>query len=167
MAFANRVPNYDTLVEQLRQKDEACLAPTMRLRIDAACAEARSKNLPNVIFETGRSDQLAKLYFEHGASKSPDALHTWHHYGLAVDVIHPEYGWDLFPDGAKYDANPWWWKELYEVFRSHGLDSGSDWPHFKDYPHWQFGGIKASPHDAISILATEGIRAVWAACGAL
>ena len=167
MALANLVPNYDTLVAQLRCKDEAGLAPKFRERVDAALTEAHAKTLPSVVFETLRSDQLAHLYFEHGASRSPDALHTWHHYGLAVDVIHPEYGWDLFPGGSKYESNPWWWKELYEVFRSHQLDSGSDWESFKDYPHWQFGGIRATPHDAITILATEGIQAVWKACGAL
>jgi hypothetical protein len=167
MALANRVPNYDTLVEQLRCKDEGCLAPKMRLRVDAATASARANGVPVVVFETCRSDQLAKLYFAHGASKSPDALHTWHHYGLAVDVIHPEYGWDLFPGGARYADNPWWWSDLYRVFHAVALDSGSDWEHFKDWPHWQFSGISASPHDAPTILATNGIRAVWQACGGL
>jgi hypothetical protein len=38
--------------------------------------------------------------------------------------------------------------------------------HFKDWPHWQFGGLSATPKDAVTILATRGIRAVWETVGA-
>lgn len=168
MALTNLLPgeSYNRAVLRLRNNDASCLAPKFRERSDAAITEANAKGLNVVSFETCRSNELAELYYDHGVSRAPTALHTWHHYGLARDVISKEHGWDLFPGGHHYKTEPEWWHDLYRIFKSHNLDAGADWVSFKDYPHWQFGGLRSSPLRAISILQTQGLEAVWRAVGA-
>jgi hypothetical protein len=169
MALAGelRASGYYAEVARLRNNDAACLAPAFRARSDAAIAEANAEGIDVVSIETCRSDELAKLYFAHGVSNSPDALHTWHHYGLGRDVISRSREWAVYPDQLGRGGDVDWYRGVERIFKSHGLDWGGDWKTLKDWPHWQFGGIKATPHDAITLLATQGIRAVWAACGAL
>jgi hypothetical protein len=170
MALANLVPaeTYDQHVIRLRQNDPDCLAPKFRERSEAAITDANTAGLEIVSFETCRSNELAKLYYEHGVSRAPTALYTWHYYGLARDVISREHGWDLFPGGSRHDAHPSWWREVYRIFRSHQLDAGADWVSFHDFPHWQFGGMKASPSDhARQLLHRGGVELVWRAVGAV
>lgn len=158
---------YDATVARLRQRGLDCLAPGFRRRLEAAVADATGAGLDVVVFETGRSDELARLYYSHGVSHAKDALHTWHHYGLAADVISKSREWDVYPGPDGSGGDPKWFGLLASIFKAHGLDWGGDWRTLKDYPHWQLGGLRASPRDAITILSTQGIQAVWAAVGAL
>lgn len=167
MALAITDAEYEKRASSMRQSSLDCLAPKFRQAVEAAIQECHAKSVDAVVFETCRSDALAFLYYEHGVSKATDATRTWHGYGLAVDVISKAHGWDYYPGGPLYHANPWWWKELYETFTHHGLDSGSDWQTFKDYPHWQWGACKASPSDrGRELLASGGREAVWREVGA-
>lgn len=158
---------YQTRVAALRQNTLDCLAPIFRERVEAALEECNARGFDAIHFETCRSDELAKLYFTYGASKSPDALHTWHHYGLAVDVISKSREWDVYPnqDGTGGDLN--WYRTVVEIFEAHGMDWGGHWISFRDFPHFQFGGIRATPRDAIDILQEQGLEAVWRAVGAI
>lgn len=168
MAIANISSDaaYQNQVDALRVNDPACLAPIFRARSGVAIAEANAAGIDVVGFETCRSDELARLYFAHGASMSPDALHTWHHYGLARDVISRSREWSVYPNQDGTGGDPDWYRAVERIFKSHGLDWGGDWTHFKDWPHWQFGGLRATPHDAITILQDQGLRAVWTTVGA-
>lgn len=169
MAFANASSDaaYQAKVAALRVNTLDCLAPKFRERVEAALEECNNRGFDAIHFETCRSDELARLYFAHGASKSPDALHTWHHYGLAVDVISKSREWDVYPgqDGAGGDVT--WYRPVVDIFKAHGMDWGGDWAHFRDWPHWQFGGIRDTPRDAITILQAEGVEAVWKAVDAV
>jgi peptidoglycan L-alanyl-D-glutamate endopeptidase CwlK len=169
MALANISSDaaYQAQVATLRENDLDCLAPKFRERLEAALEECNARGFDTIHFETCRSDELARLYFAHGASKSPDALHTWHHYGLAADIISKSREWDVYPgqDGTGGDVT--WYKPVEDIFKAHGMDWGGDWKSFRDWPHWQFGGISASPHDAPTILAEHGLQAVWQAVNAI
>lgn len=167
MALALSEPEYERRAAALRQSSLDCLAPQFRAAVEAALHECHAKSVDAVVFETCRSDALALLYHDRGVSRARNALYTWHGYGLAVDVISKAHAWDYFPGGRLHDANPWWWKELYDTFTHHGLDSGSDWVSFKDYPHFQWGTLKASPSArARDLLASGGREAVWREVGA-
>lgn len=160
--------NNEAAAAALRESSLDCLAPLFRAAVVAAVADCQQAGAPVKVFETCRSDALQQLYYARGASHAASALFSWHGYGLAVDVIHPVYGWDLFPGCGKYEANPWWWHEVYETFQRHGLDSGADWHSLKDYPHWQWGRCRASPSDRARELMAEGGKfAVWKECGAI
>jgi hypothetical protein len=81
-------------------------------------------------------------------------------------VISLSRGWDVYPNEDGEGGDPNWYLSVAEIFKAHALDWGGDWTHFKDWPHWQFGGLRATPKDAVTILATRGIRAVWETVGA-
>jgi hypothetical protein len=158
---------YEATVERLRQRSLDCLAPKFRERLEAAVADATHAGLDPIVFETCRTDELARLYFAHGVSQAPNALHTWHHYGLAADVISKARGWDVYPGPAGSGGDRAYVELLVKIFKAHSLDWGGDWHSFRDFPHWQFGGIRPSPLEAPTILATRGIRAVWETVGAV
>jgi peptidoglycan L-alanyl-D-glutamate endopeptidase CwlK len=169
MALVQLVPaeSYDAEVVRLRQNNMQCLAPGFAERYQGALEECNGRGLDAVSFETCRCDELARLYFAHGASKSPNALYTWHHYGLAGDVVSKSREWDVYPDQLGKGGDPDWYRPVSEIFKAHGMDWGGDWTHFKDWPHWQFGGLRATPKDAVTILATKGILEVWRTVGAM
>lgn len=161
--------NYDALVRALRQNGMQCLAPKFRQQVEDAITECLATGLPVEVFETCRCDQLARLYFDAGVSNAPNGDHTWHTYGLAVDIIHPSEQWNLYPTVNTTPISKWtpWHRGIYGVFKKHGMDSGSDWNSFKDWPHWQFGTLKPSPSPlGIETLHTKGKEAVWALVGA-
>lgn len=170
MALVNLVSpeDYEREVLKLRQNGMDCLAPGFRSRLEDAIGECNQKGYDVVSFETCRSDALARLYFAHGVSKSPDGRYTWHFYGLADDVISKARGWDVYPDAETgQGGDPDWYRPVWEIARAHKLDLGADWVHFKDYPHWQFGGLRPTPKDAVTIYAEQGLTAVWRTVGAL
>lgn len=83
--------------------------------------------------------------------------HSYHNFGLAIDV-------------APFDGNiPDWsvdhpaWKRIVAVGESLGLQSGSEWRTFPDWPHFQMTGqLPVSPDDAVrAAYETGGIEAVW------
>lgn len=169
MALANLVTaeDYERDVLRLRSNAADCLAPAFRTRSDAAIVECNRQGYDVVSFETCRCDELARLYFAHGVSKSPNADFTWHHYGLARDVISKARGWDVYPDQDGQGGDPKWYNGVFYIARAHGIDLGADWVHFRDFPHWQMGGLRPTPRDAPAILKTQGMEAVWRSVGAL
>lgn len=86
--------------------------------------------------------------------------HSYHQFGLAADVV------PLVKDGQA-DWNPQHpaWQRLVAVGTSLGLESGSLWRSFPDYPHFQLTGkFPISPNDeARQILTNEGMQAFWQA----
>lgn len=145
-------------IARLRCNDLDALAPKFRERVEAAVDECWQNGLDAYVFETLRCRELAELYHARGTSKAPNELYSWHGYGLAVDVISKKDGWDP-PEG--------WFRKVADIFRKHGCDWGGDWKTFKDLPHFQLGGLKASPSEkARTILREAGMRGVWKNVGA-
>jgi hypothetical protein len=151
----------------MRNHSMDALAPRFRAAVEVALAECHARSIDVIVFETARSEELQALYFANGRSHAQSALHSWHAYGLAVDVVSREHGWKKFPDGALYEADPFWWREVYASFTHAGLDAGADWHSIKDFPHFQWGKCKPSPSDhARELFASGGKVAVWQECGA-
>lgn len=159
---------FEEKAASLRIRSTDNLAPRFRAAVEIALAECHARSVDAIVFETLRVEELQELYFEQKRSHAKSILYGWHGYGLAVDVISREHGWDYFPGGALYEANPWWWHEVQDSFHHAGLDSGGDWKTFPDFPHWQWGTLKASPSDeARRLFAEGGKQAVWRAVGAM
>lgn len=87
--------------------------------------------------------------------------HSYHQFALAVDV-------------APFNDNtPDWnlqhpvWKRIVAVGESLGLDSGSEWRSFPDWPHFQYvGSLPVSPTDAVrEAFMNGGTDAVWTMAG--
>ena len=91
---------------------------------------------------------------------------SWHEYGLAVDIVPMIAG---APNWGLEDANHQIlqrWLDIRAAAESVGLVSGSRW-HSPDWPHLQLTGkfpVSPSP-EARTLLAKDGISAVWAAAG--
>ena len=89
---------------------------------------------------------------------------SWHNYGLAVDVVPSKYGpGDTFdPD---WNENHPVWKRMIACGENLGLESGSEWRTFKDYPHFQLTGRFPSnqPTWEVRRMADKGLPAIWAA----
>lgn len=87
--------------------------------------------------------------------------HGWHEFGLAVDVCpgdQMQQGWT--PD---WNVGHPQWKRIVAVGISLGLESGSTWRTFVDYPHFQMTGIfPVSPTDEVrQLFADGGTVAIW------
>jgi peptidoglycan L-alanyl-D-glutamate endopeptidase CwlK len=82
---------------------------------------------------------------------------SWHNYGLAVDVAPMT---NLGPD---WNVGHPAWQRIVAVGTTLGLESGSVWRTFPDWPHFQLTGkLPLSPPPAIrNALVTQGIPAVW------
>ena len=139
------------------------LAPAFRTRLLAGIAECHAVGYDVVIFECVRSNELAQYYYQEGRTikppstpitNAPDASWTWHGYALASDLISAKYQWSP-PQG---DA---WFAAVAEIMKRHNLEWGGDWK-TPDLPHFQFGGMKASPSATSRALYTQNnIQAVW------
>lgn len=87
--------------------------------------------------------------------------HSWHNFGLAVDVA------------PFADNTPDWntqhpvWKRIIAVGQSVGLESGSTWRTFPDWPHFQYTGtLGISPDDNVrAAFMDNGVDAVWKLAG--
>jgi hypothetical protein len=88
--------------------------------------------------------------------------HGWHNFAMAVDVV----PLDPLPD---WNLTHPVWKRLVEVGESLGLQSGSEWRTFPDWPHLQITGrFPASPNDEVrQIFLQAGIQGVWQESGLL
>jgi len=148
--------------------DMGTLAPKFRERVEKALLEcSQIEGLDPIVYETLRSQDLQTAYYARGRTVVPpyqpvteqaDVQHSWHAFGLAVDIISRTRGWDTDSD---------WQQQVATVFKRNGIDWGNDWPTFKDYPHFQFGGMKQAPSDlARQLYQTGGLQAVWEAVGA-
>lgn len=160
------------------------LAPKFRVRVEAAVAECRAKGLDARVQETLRSAALQELYYTRGrpptaayphpVTNARSSLYSWHGYGLAVDVISERDGWFNVRPGAptterraRMLAGDAFFRGIATIFKAHGCDWGGDWKH-PDPPHFQFGGLRASPSDrARALYAAGGVEAVWRVVGAL
>lgn len=89
--------------------------------------------------------------------------HSYHNFGLAVDCVPSTQG----PDQP---YNPDWnnqhpaWQKMVDAGVALGLDSGAQWEHFKDFPHFQLTGPfpEGAPNaECQSLLASKGMQAVW------
>ena len=148
-------------------KDLHKLAPFFRIAVLKALADCHKDGLDAFVFEAYRSNELQKIYYargrtvrppEHTVTNAPDNLRSWHGYGLAVDVISQEKYWDKSME---------WFADVAEHFKAHDCDWGGDWRR-PDFPHFQWGTLKASPSDkARELIQETGVRSVWAAVGAI
>jgi peptidoglycan L-alanyl-D-glutamate endopeptidase CwlK len=140
------------------------LAPRFRAAVEDAIRECNEGgHLDAIVYESYRSNALQVLYFARGrtvrppndtVTNAPANVYSWHGYGLAVDVIHRERRWS---------AGDAWFAQVASVFKRHGCKWGGDWVQ-RDLPHFQWGLCKPSPSaTARELLATSGVRAVWAA----
>jgi peptidoglycan LD-endopeptidase CwlK len=86
---------------------------------------------------------------------------SWHNYGLAVDVAPFDSG---IPDwNVSHPA----WGRIVAVGESCGLQSGSTWRTFPDWPHFQLTGrLPVSPDAAVmAAFQSGGQQAVWTDTG--
>jgi peptidoglycan L-alanyl-D-glutamate endopeptidase CwlK len=135
--------------------DLALLAPGFRARLLSAIADAESRGLDPLVFETIRNEELQREAFERGASKAEHAWQSWHYFGLASDVISRRQLWDAPRD---------WWVTWGECVERAGLAWGGRWSQH-DYPHAQWGSpMRISPSYRARVLAWHGgNQAVWRA----
>lgn len=144
-------------------RDPLCLAPKVRAGQLLAIAECNAQGWDAIMYEGCRSEALQEWYFAHGASKAPHAINSWHIYGLALDVTSRQHGWDLW--GRSIPTA--WQTNVVAIFKKYGFKWGGDWPHYHDWPHFQWAACKISPSPvAINLLQTVGKEAVWTAVGA-
>jgi peptidoglycan LD-endopeptidase CwlK len=86
---------------------------------------------------------------------------SWHNFGLAVDVAPFDGG---IPDwNLEHPA----WKRIVTVGESLGLESGSGWRTFPDWPHFQLTGSYPDSPDASVRLTYQkgGVDEVWKESG--
>lgn len=143
--------------------DTRLLAPAFEARLLSGIAECRSNGYDVVVFECLRSDALAQYYYQEGRTiippskpitNAPDGSWTWHGYALASDLISAKYGWTP-PQGDR------WFADIAEIMKRHNLEWGGDWK-MADLPHFQFGGMKASPSITSRTLYHQNrIKDVW------
>ena len=152
------------------------LAPKFRLAVLDVLAYMRTLGHEPIVFETLRTEE--RQAFLHGFGREYDdgrgvvthsdtAADTWHGYGLAVDIICARTRWG---------ASSAFWQALGAACLNFGLVWGADWntngrtddERFVDRPHVQWGnGMRRSPSSrAVTLQATGGNAAVWAAVGA-
>lgn len=183
------VPTVWERIAALRCRDLDRLAPRMKDRVVAALEDCVGQtvimSLPSgraveialdaMVYETERSDELQQIYYAQGTTNAKTARHGWHFFGLAVDVISREYEWftgrsavRMFSDRKDRDfAAEAWFSAVAASFKGQGCDWGGDW-RSPDMPHFQFGGLRASPSDRARALFDEGGReAVWLEVGAV
>jgi peptidoglycan L-alanyl-D-glutamate endopeptidase CwlK len=144
-------------------RDPSKLAPRFRAAVDNAIAACQARQLDAMVYEGFRSLQLQQIYYARGrtvippthtVTNAPTNLFSWHGYGLAVDVVHRTAFWNP-PEGEA------WFRKVADVFKQNGCKWGGDWTK-PDTPHMQWGKCKPSPSDAArSLLATQGLQAVW------
>lgn len=88
------------------------------------------------------------------------AKESWHCYGCAVDIV----PMDQEPPQPDWNVEHPIWQRIIQCGKSLGLYSGSDFCHFKDFPHLQLTGrfpIAAPNAEAQQIYANEGMQAFW------
>ena len=156
----------DADARKLVLRDPRLLAPGMRERAAAfsrACAQAGQ---PIRVWETARTHELARVYYALKRSQSPDGWHTWHFFGLAIDVIHPVRMWE--PWEANDAASKLWRETVVRCGLAAGLKWGGHWTTFKDWPHFYFNTLRASPSDkSRELYMNGGIWELWRYVGAL
>lgn len=154
------------------------LAPKFRLAVLDVLAYMRTLGHEPVVFETLRTEERQAFLYGFGreyadasrpnpVTNSESAVDTWHFYGLAVDIICARTRWG---------ASAAFWQALGAACLNFGLVWGADWnsngrtddERFVDRPHVQWGnGMRRSPSSrAVTLQATGGNAAVWAAVGA-
>lgn len=137
------------------------LAPQFRAAVEAALEDCARAKLDAFVYESLRSHALALEYYARGRTERPpdapvtnatDETWSWHGYGLAVDVI---------SRAERWGRPPTWFAQVAGIFKVHGCDWGGDWS-TPDYPHMQWGTLRATPSDrARQLLASGGLGAVW------
>jgi peptidoglycan L-alanyl-D-glutamate endopeptidase CwlK len=88
---------------------------------------------------------------------------SYHNYGLAVDCVPSSQGTHA-PFAPDWNPTHSDWKRMISVGTSLGLDSGSTWRTFKDFPHFQLTGEfpEGEPTQEVYELYAQGsFQAVW------
>lgn len=175
-------------VRKLVRRDTRELAPKFRRAVDTAIAQCRAfrsdawpNGLDAMVYEAVRTDVVQQAYYALGRTVIPpvsrvtnakSAMWSWHFFGLAVDVISESRGWK-FGDSDHTDGDELEWiREVARIFKANGCDWGGDWPQ-RDYPHFQWGRLRASPSDRARELYSSGathelgLITVWREVGAI
>jgi hypothetical protein len=173
-------------------RDLSKLAPKFHAQVAMALEMCHKANLDAVVWEANRSNELQALYYARGrppsleyptpVTNAPTSNYSWHGYGLAVDVISQKERWfgpndallgTMYGDARKMylaqrkQAGDRWFWQVAQIFKRAGCDWGGDWTH-ADPPHFQFGGLKASPSDrARELLRAGGPTEVWRVVSAM
>jgi hypothetical protein len=123
-----------------RISDPALLEPVTRAAIEAVIADAATRGIKLMIFETYRSQERQQALFEQGATQLRKV--GVHHYGLACDLV------------KDINGDPSWkgdFSFLGVIGPAHGLVWGGDWgrpdlPHsFRDNDHVQRCSLAMQP----------------------
>ncbi len=178
----------------LEDRDVAKLAPLFAIAVERAVADCHQAGLDAIVWEAYRSNELQLLYYLRGRPPTVEYpapvtyarsnRYSWHGYYLAVDVISRKERW-FNPDPLVLRSLPntearefyitqrreqrqRWFREVADIFKTHGCNWGGDWRPRVDQPHFQWGRLKPSPSDqARVLLAGGGLEAVWRAVGAV
>lgn len=115
----------------------------------------RSWNQQKEIWLKGRNELGViidpKLIVTHAAPG-----HSWHQFGLSADVA--PFAQNIPDWNIQHPA----WQRIVKVGWVVGLDSGSTWRTFPDWPHLQLPGIPQDPTDEIrQTFLDAGMVAVW------
>jgi peptidoglycan LD-endopeptidase CwlK len=87
--------------------------------------------------------------------------HSWHNFGLAVDVA------PFVDNTPDWNLNHPAWQKIVSVGEAVGLDSGSTWRTFPDWPHFQLTGKwPVSPDDEVrQTFLDGGMDTIWKESG--
>lgn len=148
---------YPPLAEKIRQMYQMLETENIEIRVTQSL---RSWAEQAALYAEGR-DANGNIVDQSKVVTDAKPGDSYHNYGLAVDVAPFDAG---IPD---WDINHPAWKRIVAVGESLGLDSGSQWRTFPDWPHFQMTGkFPASPDAEVSSLyASSGIQGVWDAVG--
>lgn len=117
MTFYNEtIARSDYFNSQSRVHELDLLEPTTRAAVEAILAEAKTLDVPLIVFETYRSTKRQDFLFRQGQSQLQKV--GVHHYGLAADLVRLVRG------------QPNWqvdYKFLGPLAKKHGLVWGGDW----------------------------------------
>ncbi len=157
------------------QHDTSALAPKFWGVLRPLLADLNAQGIDAYVYEALRSEELQQYYFSTGASHAAHAYYSWHYYGLAVDILSESRLWKVWPErnksGLLIGGDPAWYNPVVQNLRTAGLTWGGNWLTIFDAPHFQWGNMPNSPHDAPRIYTDAGgglagRQAVWRAVGA-
>jgi peptidoglycan LD-endopeptidase CwlK len=151
----------DTVSEQRLSEVYPGLASKVRQMADTLAAEGTDIRVTQSLRTMAEQEALYAEGRTAPGSVVTDAKpgYSWHNFGLAIDVA------PLTPQGPDWNTSHPVWGRIVAIGTALGMDSGSEWRTFPDWPHFQLTGrFPVSPNDeARAILASGGVQAVWQA----
>lgn len=145
------------LAEKIRRLGNLLLLEGIEIRVTQGL---RSWNDQLALWLKGRNLQGEIVDASKVVTKAAPG-HSWHNFGLAVDVA------PFANDTPDWNINHPVWKRIVDVGVSLGLESGSQWRTFPDWPHFQLtGSLPVSPNDETrQTFKDGGMAAIWAETG--